>query len=477
MKRDALVHKFLSRQYAERIEIGGFGDDLILGGVGRDLLAGGPGNDLVFGGAGGDKFFLVPAFNVGAEDVYVGGMGYDTLTLVIDSTFWFESAFQQDLNAWEVWRDDPGQGGEPFVFTSIGLTVFSIEKITVLVDGTPVTIRNDQVTLTDDAFVVNHDAGSLRGNLLENDLVPDLVADVALAQPPAHGTVTVKPDGTFTYVPDPAAAAALAPGETLVDTFEYTVTDADGDTDTAVVTVTIVGPPAGFEVRHLEAGDSFGVAVSSAGDINGDGIDDFAIGGFGYQPSTDKDGTVYVIFGSVPEEDPPFNGTINLATLNGTNGFVIEAAAPEDLLGRSIASVGDVNGDGIDDMLIGAPDADPGGQPGAGEAYLIFGTTEGFDASFDLDSLDGTNGYVLQGVVYEEHAAYAVSSAGDINGDGVNDLLIGAYGEEFTDSSATYGVYVIFGGEDSLAALDARDGVVDGVIDLAVLTAVDAFLF
>src|SRR5204862_7963948 len=81
---------------------------------------------------------------------------------------------------------------------------------------------------------------------------------------------------------------------------------------------------------------------------------------------------------------------------------------------------GDVNGDGVADLIIGANSANSY----TGESYVVFGKASGFAASLDLGSLDGSNGFSLTG---GEFNGYSVASAGDVNGDGFADVIIGAY--------------------------------------------------
>jgi len=94
-----------------------------------------------------------------------------------------------------------------------------------------------------------------------------------------------------------------------------------------------------------------------------------------------------------------------------------------------VSSAGDVNGDGLADLLIGADLADPNGE-GSGASYVVFGRdtaeTGPFPASLDLSVLDGTNGFRLNGVAADDRSGNAVSSAVDVNGDRLADLLIGA---------------------------------------------------
>ena len=88
-----------------------------------------------------------------------------------------------------------------------------------------------------------------------------------------------------------------------------------------------------------------------------------------------------------------------------------------------------MNGDGFDDLIIGAPGADPGGDF-SGSSYVVFGKAAGFASTFDLSSLDGANGFRLDGVAsFDAYNSFlSVASAGDVNGDGFDDLIVGASG-------------------------------------------------
>ena len=121
-----------------------------------------------------------------------------------------------------------------------------------------------------------------------------------------------------------------------------------------------------------------------------------------------------------------FAASLDVAALDGSNGFRIDGAEAYDNSGSSVAGAGDVNGDGFADIIIGAPNADPGGDYAAGESYLVFGTASGFDASLDLATLDGTNGFRLEGIDALDRSGSSVAGAGDVNGDGFADIIIGA---------------------------------------------------
>ncbi len=190
----------------------------------------------------------------------------------------------------------------------------------------------------------------------------------------------------------------------------------------------------GFVINGIDADDRSGRSVSAAGDVNGDGVDDLIIGTRFADPNGFSSGESYVVFGGA---GVGAKGAVEFSSLNGTDGFVLNGIDAYDYSGRSVSAAGDMNGDGFDDVIIGAFHADPNGFY-SGESYVVFGgASVGAGGAIELSNLNGTNGFVLFGVGPSDRSGGSVSSAGDVNGDGMDDVIIGAHGKS----------YVVFGGE------------------------------
>lgn len=177
----------------------------------------------------------------------------------------------------------------------------------------------------------------------------------------------------------------------------------------------------GFIVYGLNAEDALGTELSFIGDINNDGLEDLAINTEQIEPNgLQLGGTTYVIFGSKKPYPSPFD----LTTLNGTNGFIFEGSSEGERRGKTIGKLGDINGDGIDDVSFASQ----------GKSHVfLYGKQGVFPAKIVFADINGTNGFV-----FEQSGIGEIRSAGDVNGDGIQDIVMG----QIAWSGETY---IIFG--------------------------------
>ena len=237
----------------------------------------------------------------------------------------------------------------------------------------------------------------------------------------------------------------------------------------AIDLVNVAAGAGGFVIHGQDVFDEAGRSVSSAGDINGDGFDDLIIGALGGDgPSNTRvnAGDSYVVFGKASG----FAAEVDLAAVAaGNGGFIIHGQDVGDQSGVSVSSAGDINGDGFDDLIIGAELADGPGNTrnNAGDSYVVFGHAGGFAAEIDLAAVAGGNGgFVIHGQDAFDVSGVSVSSAGDINGDGFDDMIIGAsgaYGPGNTrlgagDTYVVFGKACGFAAEIDLAAVAGGNG-------------------
>ena len=183
-------------------------------------------------------------------------------------------------------------------------------------------------------------------------------------------------------------------------------------------------------------GDEAGYAVAGPGDVDGDGTPDLLVGA-AYQDGADSDAGVAYLVTATP------SGSQSL----GSVATALWGVAAQDYAGEAVAGAGDVNADGYDDFLVGARGTDGAGSS-AGSAYLVLGPVAA-DASLAAAGLE------LTGVNRGDYAGWAVGSAGDVDGDGFDDILVGAVSEDSGGTSA--GAAYLMLGPVTAGALSTAD--------------------
>lgn len=190
---------------------------------------------------------------------------------------------------------------------------------------------------------------------------------------------------------------------------------------------------AGFAIEGAEK-DDYASRIAPAGDVNGDGLDDVIVGASGANNNgRGSSGTAYVVFGK-RDSDPVMLRDFNLG-VQGPSGFRIDGPSDRALAGEDVAGIGDVNADGLADVIVSAPFH--------GASYVVYGKRDSLPVDllvFDVGS-PGAEGYRIDTPSPNRSDAYAVSGAGDVNGDDVPDAIIGAQRRVGSEGDA----YVVFG--------------------------------
>jgi hypothetical protein len=228
-----------------------------------------------------------------------------------------------------------------------------------------------------------------------------------------------------------------------------------GKADTqAVALADIAQGGGGFALDGEDGRDYAGQSVAGAGDVNGDGVLDMVVGAPRSDASGPWAGRSYVVFGKADNE------IVLLADVaQGIGGFAMDGEAENDHSGQAVSAAGDVNGDGLADVIVGAPSADANGN-GSGRIYVVFGRSDTTLVPL-ADVVQGIGGFALDGEEYANRAGHSVSGAGDINGDGLADVVVGAPTASPSDIEDAGRIYVVFGKTDTEAILlsDVAQGI------------------
>ncbi len=459
-------------------------DNIITGGSGDDVLTGGGGNDTLIGGG-----------NAGGGD-----------TAVFSGAF-AEYSFASDGNGGIIVTDNNKANGDDGTDLLLGMGYAQFNDKTVSLPSVikDADLGNNSVienttnpialvafatdfdgaitySLSDDAggrFLINSGTGqvSVKDALLI-DYEANASRDIVVRATNIYGIFTEKTftidildgvDGlivldlaaldskngtnlTIGIANELAGIAVSGIGDVNGDGLEDIAVSAAAANRTYVVFGKTSGLGASFDLGALDGSNGFqidaaagstlaGITLSGAGDVNGDGIDDFVIGSPYDDPSGRSNaGSSYLVLGK-----SNFSATLDLG--NSANfALRIDGAKAGDQAPYSLATIGDVNGDGYDDILIGSARFDSVYGTDSGAAYIIYGKAGGFASPLDLANLKVADGVRLVEDAANDLAGFSVSSAGDFNGDGIADIIIGVPNKDVGGFSGQSGsAYVVLG--------------------------------
>ena len=392
----ASADTFTGGSEAEYIQ-GTAGNDTIAAGHGDDVIHTGTGDDTVYAGSGDDLIFggagADTLYGREGDDQITGGAGDDTL--------------------------HGGEGVDTFVHT-VGDGADTIADFNT---------ADDVIDISGHGFVVDENAFA------------DFIADTTYVNESAGTTTITLPDGGSIVL------TGVAKTDLSFANFTFS-TDHSNSTAPAQLALGDMTVNDGIRITDLQDGNQQGHSISNIGDINNDGYDDVLIG----RSISETTNESYVVFGS---NDAPLN--LSVDDLDGSNGFELTfsntASGANHHFGYAVSDAGDINNDGIADFMVSSHYADQNSNA-SGAVYVVFGGNDDFGTGeFDLSSLNGSNGFVVEGSTNVEYGHFGASLASveDYNGDGINDIVIGAYGHSV---GTTLGAsYVVFGKDTGFSAV------------------------
>jgi len=195
--------------------------------------------------------------------------------------------------------------------------------------------------------------------------------------------------------------------------------------DASVADVKLVGE---------DSTDLFGFSAAGAGDVNNDGIDDILVGATADDSSQ---GAAYIFYGSA--------SLANSIDASAANVKLVGEDA-SDVFGSSVSGVVDINNDGIDDILVGAY----GDDSSQGAAYIFYGSAS-LSSSIDASAAN----VKLVGADTTDVFGFGVSGGGDVNNDGISDVIVGAYLDDDSGRSGSGSVFIFYGSASLASSIDA----------------------
>jgi len=435
-------------------QLGTSGDDAMTGTIAAETLVGGAGNDTLTGGGG--------------ADVLYGGAGDDRIVVNADNVVALSANFGLAGNTSRLARIDGGTGLDTLSLHGEGISL-NLSAITNQGGSTPGSSSRiesiERIDLTgsgDNTLTLGlKDVLDMAGmNLINSDTLGWSNGTYSFAANEGRHQLII--DGDAGDIATVNGTTWTNMGTVSHNAAFYTVYNSDNalaqvlvanavthKVSTDIELSDIAAGIGGFVINGESAGDNSGYSVASAGDVNGDGLDDLIVGAYRSDPAAGIDaGRSYVVFGKTTTT------AIDLSAIAaGNGGFVINGQSTEDYSGLSVNTIGDINGDGLADLIVGANGSAPAGVSDAGRSYVVFGKTG--TAAINLsDIANGLGGgFVLNGQAQSDYSGISVAGAGDVNGDGRADLIVGAYGSDPAGNIDAGRSYVVFG-KTGTAAID-----------------------